>query len=313
MDVVDLRILKLLSFNSRLSAEKIGKEIGLTGNAVSSRIRRLEASGVITGYQVEITPSALGLKRGVVLVKSKALPAPSQLQRLNKLDYVHTAIGGLDGLSLVHIVYQANSDFRKRLKAVEEILDVYGASSEGIFELESTEVRRKLVHGDVKLLRLLTRIPRPNPSELNSALNTSVRTINRRIRRLIENKIVSFTVSLNLSKVSGYVPYHALVVWKESRDENLLLGFQDSRKEYVLWMRRLTNRSDLLAVCDRSLSDVKSDIEYLLNGDSIADVKLVFPCWVIRQTPLKLFGKYLDGVDIPTTTNLYQPTQRDDA
>lgn len=52
LDPVDLQILDLLKKNCKMQFRDIGEIVHLTGQAVSNRISRMEAQGVITGYSV---------------------------------------------------------------------------------------------------------------------------------------------------------------------------------------------------------------------------------------------------------------------
>lgn len=54
LDDIDIKLLHSIKFDSRKSYETIGKEIGLTRNAVKERIKRLEKNGVIAGYSAFI-------------------------------------------------------------------------------------------------------------------------------------------------------------------------------------------------------------------------------------------------------------------
>ena len=54
MDELDHKILKLLSANARISVKEIADRVSLTSPAVSSRIHKLEQSGVIGGYTVSL-------------------------------------------------------------------------------------------------------------------------------------------------------------------------------------------------------------------------------------------------------------------
>jgi DNA-binding Lrp family transcriptional regulator len=54
LDEIDIKILEILSKDARKSNVEIGKEVGLTYNAVKKRIERLEERGVIQGYRVLI-------------------------------------------------------------------------------------------------------------------------------------------------------------------------------------------------------------------------------------------------------------------
>ena len=53
--------MRLLQENARLSFRQMGESVGLTAPAVAERVRRLEDSGVIKGYSVELELNKVGL------------------------------------------------------------------------------------------------------------------------------------------------------------------------------------------------------------------------------------------------------------
>lgn len=59
LDEIDLGILRLLQSDGRATHAALGKEVGLTGPSVYSRIKRLERAGVIRGYTALVDPGAL--------------------------------------------------------------------------------------------------------------------------------------------------------------------------------------------------------------------------------------------------------------
>ena len=59
MDPVDRRIVAELQAAPRLRVAELARRVGLSGPAVSDRLRRLEESGVLT-YRAEVSPRALG-------------------------------------------------------------------------------------------------------------------------------------------------------------------------------------------------------------------------------------------------------------
>lgn len=82
MDAIDLAILDGLQDDARMSYAELGRLVSLTPPAVAERVRRLEASGVITGYHAAVDLKAAGY--GIVaIVRISASPelAP-QLERL---------------------------------------------------------------------------------------------------------------------------------------------------------------------------------------------------------------------------------------
>lgn len=61
LDDVDRRLVLTLSRSGRRSAAALAKDLGLSRQAVTERMRSLEERGVIRGYRADVDPLALGL------------------------------------------------------------------------------------------------------------------------------------------------------------------------------------------------------------------------------------------------------------
>ena len=60
LDALDRTILSMLQQNGRISFRDLAKAVCLSANATAERVRRLEALGIIRGYEVQVSLSALG-------------------------------------------------------------------------------------------------------------------------------------------------------------------------------------------------------------------------------------------------------------
>lgn len=60
LDAYDTRILAELQADARLTMAELGRRVHLSQPAVSERVRKLEAAGVITGYRASVNVGALG-------------------------------------------------------------------------------------------------------------------------------------------------------------------------------------------------------------------------------------------------------------
>jgi Lrp/AsnC family leucine-responsive transcriptional regulator len=60
LDSTDWRILDELQRDGRLSYNQLAKRVNLSSPAVAERVRRLEESGVIAGYQAQVDPAKAG-------------------------------------------------------------------------------------------------------------------------------------------------------------------------------------------------------------------------------------------------------------
>ena len=61
IDAVDEQLVGLLRANGRASYAELARQVGLSSPAVHERVGKLEAAGVITGYQAVVDPAAVGL------------------------------------------------------------------------------------------------------------------------------------------------------------------------------------------------------------------------------------------------------------
>jgi Lrp/AsnC family transcriptional regulator, leucine-responsive regulatory protein len=61
LDQTDWRIIAELQHDGRLSYNHLARKVNLSPPAVAERVRRLEESGVIAGYQARVDPARAGL------------------------------------------------------------------------------------------------------------------------------------------------------------------------------------------------------------------------------------------------------------
>jgi len=60
LDDIDLRILRLLEQDARISWRELGEAVHLSPTSAADRVRRMERDGIIDGYSVRVDPAALG-------------------------------------------------------------------------------------------------------------------------------------------------------------------------------------------------------------------------------------------------------------
>src|SRR4030095_2123445 len=66
-DPIDLAILRVLRDDSRHTLQEIGAMVGLSATSCWTRIKKLEAQGVIKRYTVDLDPAKLGYKDFVIV------------------------------------------------------------------------------------------------------------------------------------------------------------------------------------------------------------------------------------------------------
>lgn len=140
IDDTDQKLIALLEENARAPVSALARRMGLARTTVQARLDRLENTGVITGYAVQLNDQARAALRATVLVSIEPRSGPTVLARLKSLPdvrRVHTTSGRWD---LVVTLQAATTE------ALDDTLDRIGEakgvrSSESLIHL-STKLRR---------------------------------------------------------------------------------------------------------------------------------------------------------------------------
>ena len=92
LDKVDLKILKILQRNSKITNLDLSKKIGLSPAPTLERVKKLEQSGIIDSYHAKVNPSAIGLNvKTFVLVNllwKKENALENFIKKIQKIDEV---------------------------------------------------------------------------------------------------------------------------------------------------------------------------------------------------------------------------------
>jgi Lrp/AsnC family transcriptional regulator, leucine-responsive regulatory protein len=98
LDEIDLRIIRLLHEDARVSNAAIARDVGLAPSAVFQRIRKLETEGVITGYHAQLDPHSL--EQGLLAFVSvqtgegaRAAETGAMLAAIPEVVEVHRVVG----------------------------------------------------------------------------------------------------------------------------------------------------------------------------------------------------------------------------
>lgn len=98
IDEIDREILTIVRGNARMSNAEIARQIGMAPSAIFERIRKLEARGVIRGYEARINPAPVGLGMlAFIFVRAAervgSLETGKQLAQIPEVQEVHQVAG----------------------------------------------------------------------------------------------------------------------------------------------------------------------------------------------------------------------------
>ena len=110
VDKVDLQLLSHLQNDGRTSIVELSKRVNLSPTPCTQRIKRLEQSGVITGYHASISPAALGQALMVFVTVKLRVTDEATLEKFNaavkpvkQILECHMVGGGFDYLLKIRV------------------------------------------------------------------------------------------------------------------------------------------------------------------------------------------------------------------
>ena len=146
LDKTDIRILKLLANDSRISYAEIAREVHLSRMAVRERVMKMLEEGIIERFTVQLNSKKVGLNTPVFL-QVKAVP--------NKLDDVANALVEYSQIESIYAMTGKNELYADAF--VEDIESLEKFIFEKIYKIEGiTEVEYNIITKKYKTRRLFT-------------------------------------------------------------------------------------------------------------------------------------------------------------
>lgn len=100
LDETDVKILKALTLDARLSSRQIAKQCDISIGTVLSRIKKMESEGIITGYTALLDQEKLGYELTVVteitVSKGRLLEMENEIARIPNVCCVYDLTGLAD-------------------------------------------------------------------------------------------------------------------------------------------------------------------------------------------------------------------------
>ncbi|MEE8180533.1 MAG: AsnC family transcriptional regulator, partial [Nitrosopumilaceae archaeon] len=206
MDKIDMQILSRLLNNCRESDRQIGKNIGISGGAVKSRIEKMLKNKIIEYFALKIEPPIFGYGVIYIVVTGKDLEdVLQQVKLIGEPFFVVPCVGGITVCSIV-----VKENVQQKIELAKNLMNDVKVLT--IFEAENPGVNSNLTKTDLLIINELMKDPRQKIESIAKSTNLSTKTITRSIEKLQNDDAIQFTLIYNPTKIKGYIP-HAILTW----------------------------------------------------------------------------------------------------
>ena len=201
-----MQILSRLLNNCRESDRQIGKNIGISGGAVKSRIRKMLKNRIIEYFALKIEPPVLGY--GVLYIVITGEDLEEILQQVKLIGEPFFVVPCVGGITVCSIVVKEN--VQQKIELAKNLMKDVRVLT--IFEAENPGINTDLTKTDLLIINELLKEPRQKIESIAKTTNLSTKTVTRSIEKLQNDDAIQFTLIYNPTKIKGYIP-HAILTW----------------------------------------------------------------------------------------------------
>ncbi|MDE1766671.1 MAG: Lrp/AsnC family transcriptional regulator [Thaumarchaeota archaeon] len=205
MDKLDIEILSRLLNNCRTPDSQIGKELGVSGVAVKSRIQKMVDRKIIERFTLKIEPPVLGYSVLYFVVIGKELgDILAKVRLVGEPFFVVPCVGGI---TVCSVVVKENPEHAMEI-AKNILRDIRVLS---IFEAKNPEIRSDLTKTDIAIIDILLKDPRLKIERIAKLSGFSTKTVTRSLDKLQNDEAIQFTLIYSPRKMGEYIPFTMLV------------------------------------------------------------------------------------------------------
>jgi DNA-binding Lrp family transcriptional regulator len=301
MDHTDLRLLAMLNMNSRAPFRELAEKLGLSVQAVHTRVQDLVGSHVIVSFTANLSFNYLRSVRIGLYGLCTAKNLNEVLKELGNNDCTSTVHRSGDFV-YAQAVLRSLSDLEQYVEFVKKTTSMDSPvvnlpSAMGFSELEGIKTSERpieLSHLDYQIILSLHKNSRKETAEIAKELGISVPTVKRRLERLIDAKVIDFSTVFHAGDQSGFI---SVVILRLKSGVNKGAFISELRKRFeprIIYMNISSNIPNTMSVFMWSASMRDSrDMESVFETDSsvesfnnyLIQYQYWFPTW--RETMLE--------------------------
>src|SRR5215469_12993982 len=226
MDKIDIEILRILIGDCRTSYRSVAISIGMSTNAVKTRIKRLISRGIIQRFVTFINHTIFGYSKTCYLVLRDSRVVEDTLNRIKQLGEVVLEVNCIGGISLLVIAIKTEQEEKMQL-LVEELKP---AIIQNMTIGRSYPIKMKLQETDFKIIKCLISDARMEISEIAKRVSATPKTVSARLSKMQKNRILKFIVVTNPFNMRGYIRFGMIIRLDRERGR---------RDDYLQSIRRI--------------------------------------------------------------------------
>ena len=265
-----MKILNRLLNNCRESDRQIGMELGMSGGAVRTRIRKMQKRKIIEEFFIKVEPPVLGY--GVLYFVVSGQNINEILEQASLVGEPYFMVPCVGGITVCGISIKENMN--QKIELTKELMKDVRVLS--IFEAENPGFSSNLTKTDLEILEELIKNPIQKIEQIAKNTKMSTKTITRCIEKLHKNDGVQFTLVYDPRKIENFIP-HAILTWIKGDLKETLEDLNNAFSESYLQIPFIAKNQIVLFMYSDNIFKMDEITQKVRNVKNIESADLFIP------------------------------------
>ena len=307
--MIDLRIMKLLSRDSRIPYRNIASAVGITPSAAKERINKMVSNGAIRTFVLFVNPVIFGYEKECILILRNVDKPIKERDILNKVSLLGDILAYTLSLGgTANFIFAVKDRAQDKIGILTDLLKP--SQVESIFA-RYTPVTMRIYNSDLKIMKCLLPDPRMMVEDIARATSLSPKTVARRLEKMRENHVLQFSIVTNLPSMNltGYIEFAVLIDVKIFSHQKIVEKIQVELQEYLLHIPHRYQKEVIFAIFScPNISAVNLILRRLESYDGVNKVEpfittslTIYQDWLKSEINNRISQEYLSSSVAVTT------------
>ncbi|MFW9985649.1 MAG: winged helix-turn-helix transcriptional regulator [Candidatus Odinarchaeota archaeon] len=257
MDSIDKGILNHMANNCRITYRELSLKFNISSSAIKKRVKKLEESGIIEGYGVNLSRAMTGtnLLFGF-LATDGSQDEQDFVNTLGKQEMFVAAASYTGGHYALIAEYRNSQDLWELGAFLRNFDCVLNIETHQLLSAQGSTMELTKLH--LRVINVLLDDPRMSIVDIAEKTGLTSRRVRRLVNELVEGQAVIFR-SFNELGAAGSIPFLMWITWNEKEtDHNAIRDWLDKTFKLSLWESFISAEAPIM-IC-------------LLSGEDLTEV-----------------------------------------
>jgi DNA-binding Lrp family transcriptional regulator len=305
LDKMDLKIINSLIGDCRTPYRNIAERVGITPNAVKTRVNKMISQGIIQNFVVRINPVIFGYEKECILTVRHYYKSMKEdhdiVKKLNLLGDVYVYAKQLGGDSIFVLAIKPGAE--DKIGLMIDLLKPAVVDSKFV-DYKPTYMR--ITVSDFKIIKSLLSNARMEIADIAKGASISSKTVARRIEKMRVGRILEFSILRDMSSMQlvGFIEFAVVININRSLYQYILKRIYRELQEHLVFIPNENQSEVIFAVffcaniptVDSILMKIKS-----YDGVERADLFITTRLMYYHEWLKKAIDRSLKSKEVPTT------------